>query len=180
MERQGGGRLVPKLGTCVALAIVAAVTAATTASGADRSACWRAVLRDWSSGGIDQPHTVRCYRSALDNLPSDIRSYTTAEDDIRRALLGEIRSLRGEDGERSSSVRAAASSGKGTRTTKEAPTRSLQGRGDSSGAVASTTPAAATSPPLRALVAAGLALLLVLVAAIGKYHVRRRAPHAAP
>src|SRR6266540_6342961 len=67
--------------------------AATPASGASVP-CWRSVINDWSVGGLDREHSIGCYRAALKRLPSDIRTYTTAEDDIQRALLQAIRNGR--------------------------------------------------------------------------------------
>jgi hypothetical protein len=45
------------------------------------------VLRDWADGTIDRTFPRRCYGDALDNMPEDLRIYSSAEDDIRRALL---------------------------------------------------------------------------------------------
>ena len=48
--------------------------------------CWRAVLVDWSDGGIDHAHPLACYRAALSHLPEDLRIYSSAPGDIERAL----------------------------------------------------------------------------------------------
>ena len=163
-----------------AVALGLAVSAsAVTPIASSQTACWRAVIGDWSNGGIDHAHPLRCYRSALHNLPNDIRTYTTAEDDIRRELLDEIRSLRKTGADASIAVRAvgrrSAAAERTAAPRTAAPTRALQGRVPRPPAVAeSTAQAAATSPPLRALVAAGLAMALVLAAALGKYQVYRR------
>ncbi len=154
---------------------VALVLAAAAPASARQLPCWRSVLNDWSDGEIDHAHPLGCYRTALERLPSDIRTYTTAEDDIQRALLDAIRARRSPTKgatSKASRSRAAASSG--------ATTRALQGRGARSalgGALATTAPAA-TSPPLRAIVGASLAFLLVLLGGIGKYRERRRTARA--
>ena len=163
----------------VAALSVAVANSPGTAHGAS-DACWHAVLRDWASGGIDQAHSANCYRSAIRNLPADIRTYSTAEDDIRRALLDEIRSLRKTAADASIAVgavgRRSAAAERTAAPRTAAPTRALQGRVPRPPGVAeSTAQAAATSPPLRILVAAGLAIALVLAAALGKYQVYRRA-----
>lgn len=48
--------------------------------------CAREVLSDWSDGGIDGVYDDRCYVAAIDALPEDLRAYTSAGDDIARAL----------------------------------------------------------------------------------------------
>ncbi len=49
--------------------------------------CWQQVVSDWEDGGIGSTYPVHCYREALARLPEDIRIYSSAEDDIRRALM---------------------------------------------------------------------------------------------
>ena len=52
----------------------------------DERACGRAVLDDWSDGRLDATYSGPCYLAALDGMPEDLRAYTTAHDDITRAL----------------------------------------------------------------------------------------------
>ena len=54
-------------------------------TGAERD-CGRAVLHDWSDGRLDATYSRLCYLAALDGMPEDLRAYTTAQDDITRAL----------------------------------------------------------------------------------------------
>jgi hypothetical protein len=49
-------------------------------------ACGKAVLSDWSDGGIDRSYPDPCYQAAIDVMPEDLRAYSTAKDDISRAL----------------------------------------------------------------------------------------------
>lgn len=49
-------------------------------------ACGKAVLSDWSDGRIDRTYPDSCYEAAIDTMPEDVRAYTTAKDDISRAL----------------------------------------------------------------------------------------------
>lgn len=53
---------------------------------AAESACGRTVLADWADGRIDKNHPATCYQAALDVMPEDLRAYSTARDDISRAL----------------------------------------------------------------------------------------------
>lgn len=49
--------------------------------------CAAALLNDWGDGRIDGTYSVPCYRTALAQLPEDLRIYSSAESDIKRALL---------------------------------------------------------------------------------------------
>src|SRR5919204_2989862 len=75
-----------------ALACTAALPA--PAAAATKPDCAARVLKDWSDGRLDRIYPVRCYQSALDRMPEDMRSYTTAPDDIQRALLARLRDAR--------------------------------------------------------------------------------------
>ncbi|HUF02492.1 MAG TPA: hypothetical protein VMN35_08725 [Gaiellaceae bacterium] len=48
--------------------------------------CGEAVLGDWADGSIDGVYPTDCYLAAIDALPEDVRVYTSAEDDITRAM----------------------------------------------------------------------------------------------
>jgi hypothetical protein len=45
------------------------------------------MLNDWRDGRIDGTYSVACYQTALAQLPEDLRIYSSAESDIKRALL---------------------------------------------------------------------------------------------
>jgi hypothetical protein len=49
-------------------------------------ACGRTVLTDWADGRIDRTYPDPCYEAAIDVMPEDLRAYSTAKDDISRAL----------------------------------------------------------------------------------------------
>ena len=56
-----------------------------------RTSCATRLLTDWSDGRIDRVYPVRCYRRALANMPEDVRIYSTAASDIKRALQARVR-----------------------------------------------------------------------------------------
>jgi hypothetical protein len=68
---------------------LAALLAALVFSGTGQAmpGCASAVLNDWRDGRIDGTYSVDCYRTALAQLPEDLRIYSSAETDIKRALL---------------------------------------------------------------------------------------------
>ena len=70
------------------LAVTALLAALTfSAAGQAKSSCASALLNDWRDGRIDGTYSVDCYRTALAQLPEDLRIYSSAESDIKRALL---------------------------------------------------------------------------------------------
>jgi hypothetical protein len=56
-------------------------------TGQAKTSCASAVLNDWRDGRIDGTYSVACYQTALAQLPEDLRIYSSAESDIKRALL---------------------------------------------------------------------------------------------
>ncbi len=54
--------------------------------------CWKVLVNDyWADGRLDRTYSVSCFRDAIDNLPPDVRQYSDASDDLRRALAGVVR-----------------------------------------------------------------------------------------
>ena len=77
----------------VAVAIVPALRAlggSAASKGAPSTSCRSRLLRDWSDGRIDGTYPVACYRLALKSLPADLAVYSSAPDDIARALSARI------------------------------------------------------------------------------------------
>ncbi len=72
----------------VLFALLAAAAAAALAAAPARAAapCWKEVINDWLDGSIDKTYPAHCYREALRHLPVDIDTYSSARDDISRAL----------------------------------------------------------------------------------------------
>jgi hypothetical protein len=66
---------------------------------ADRPACAEAVLDDWTQGTLDSHYSPECYQAAIDALPEDLRAYTTAADDIRRAAIAATRATSAAGGQ---------------------------------------------------------------------------------
>jgi hypothetical protein len=134
------------------------------APAANAANCGAAVLKDWADGRLDRTYPVKCYQDALDAMPEDMRSYTTAPDDIRRALLARIRVARTHHGEADARMRRAAAAPRGT--AREALS-----------AAGVTTRATGIPLPLVVLAVVGLVLLLGGSAALLNRRVRA---HAAP
>ncbi len=80
--------------TTVLIAVLSAVALFGPAATRAATPCGDAVLRDWKDGRVDDDYAPRCYEDALDSLPEDVRAYTTASDDISRAMHARLRELR--------------------------------------------------------------------------------------
>ena len=148
------------------VALAAAALAAPTTAGA-AGGCGTAVLKAWAGGKLDRPYPVRCYQDALDAMPEDMRSYTTAPDDIRRALLARLRVTRTHHGQPGARRRAVASAPRAT--AREALS-----------AAGVTTRATGIPLPLVVLAAIGLVLLLGGSGALLSRRVRAHAAREGP
>jgi hypothetical protein len=76
--------------TAAALAALSAATVvfAQPATAAASESCGKKVFADWyDNGRVDNIYPQRCYREAIRLLPVDIRDYSSAREDILRALL---------------------------------------------------------------------------------------------
>src|SRR5712691_10177170 len=66
-----------------------------SAPAAAATPCWQRVISDWSDdGSIQGSYALSCYRQAMQNAPTDLKIYSTVEDDLQRALALRSRSAR--------------------------------------------------------------------------------------
>lgn len=72
------------------LMLLAAVAIAPSTASAAKEECWQTLVEDWSDGAISNLYPISCYRQALANMPEDVRLYSSASDDINRALNGQV------------------------------------------------------------------------------------------
>ena len=79
---------LPAALTAAALAAVLALAVAAPAAAG--SGCAAAVIKDWRTAHLHTNYAPECYRQALAELPEDIRIYSTATDDINRALIASL------------------------------------------------------------------------------------------
>lgn len=151
------------------IVVVAAAVATVTPAGAAASkpACGKAVLKDWSDGKLDRTYPVRCYQDALNRMPEDMLSYTTAPDDIERALLARLRAGRTHHARPAQTARAQSTPGPARK-----PAAAQTGRSDRrperealSAAGADSIRANGIPRPLVAL--AGIGALLIVTGSMG-------------
>jgi hypothetical protein len=133
-----------------------------------KTPCWKALLNDWYDGRIDNTYPVHCYREALQHLPSDVQTYSSAHDDILRALQSAIAKQRQAHKPVSSDTLLPPQTSNGTTTGKtDTSTSGQPGRqagGGLAGQVSSDNP---SSVPTVLYILGGLALLLVAAGAAG-------------
>ena len=71
----------------LAVVVVAALPGHASALGNADAPCWKRVTLDWAADGVvNQTYPLACYQQAINHLQPDQKLYSSAEDDIRRAL----------------------------------------------------------------------------------------------
>lgn len=168
MTITGHGRITARLALAAiaaTLAFLAAgvgpASAAPAATSLATNTCWLDVVNDWldHNGVIHGTYPIPCYTQAIQHLDSypDIKEYSTAADDIHRALLAALRQDRGGG--------PGNGLGDGGGTLPPGTSGGSKGGGgfvhDLAGKLG---PGNARSIPLPLLVLGGLALLLLLAA----------------
>jgi hypothetical protein len=163
-----------------ALSFAAAVARPLPAAAA--TPCWKALLNDWYDGRIDNTYALHCYEDALTHLPADVQTYSSAHDDILRALQNAKAELRrnGTKVTPDTLVRpkqpTKTTGGKTTTsstTTTRPPGRPSPGGGLPS-AVDKVNHSSPSSVPLPLIVLGALALLLVAAGGVGLLAKRRQ------
>jgi hypothetical protein len=151
-----------------ALVALVALTSLAVAPGASAKAktCGEKVVDDWyGDGRVDQIFPTHCYLDAIRSLPVDVKDYSNAEDDIRRALAY-ARQHKPDPGPAGGPAPTATSAAEPPSTTGPG------GSGDTTAAPGVDTSGPA-SVPIPLLILGGLALLLLAAGAAG--YLSRRA-----
>ena len=176
-----------KLSLCTGL--VSALTLlgalAQPAPAAAATPCWKALLNDWYDGRIDQTYERHCYQQALKHLPADVQTYSSAHDDILRALQSAVAKQKQaghaigpntpivppKSGRPGGKTGTGANGATGT---GRKPKKGLTGLADK------LNPGSPSSLPVPLLVLGGLALLLVAAGGAGlvakRVQSRRQSP----
>ena len=154
--------------------------------------CWKALLNDWYDGRIDQTYASHCYTEAINHLPSDVQTYSSAREDILRALQSaKARAKKSGKNVGPNTLIGPAGSG-GTRTTGggggtgggsdgSGPAGTdANGRKGLSKVADKLTPGNASSVPVPLLVLGGLAIVLVVAGGAGLAVKRVQARRAGP
>lgn len=131
---------------------------ATSSPTAAPPTCADTLLQDWYDGAIEGTYEPECYTDAIDALPEDVRVYTSAVDDLTRAMRETIAA---ED--------AAAEPAEGSRSLSGVgpATRQTQSR-EAAGALGVEMMDPLRRPPLPLLLVLGLALAVMAAATAGR------------
>jgi hypothetical protein len=162
--------LVAALAVLAGLAVGAAVPATAEAA----RPCWKELLNDWYDGRIDRAYPIRCYREAIRNLPADVKTYSSAQEDLERALQSAIQRNGGDapgvvppSGEGRSLPPEDEQGGGGAGGGPSDPDGGAGSPEDERGVLEFIQPENADSIPIPLLVLAGVALLLLAAAGAG-------------
>jgi hypothetical protein len=159
-------------------------------AGSEELTCADTVLVDWNNGRLGSQYASECYRDALEGLPEDARLYTTAPEEIKRALRASIvaRAARRESAKKPGHEQAAAATGGASRRLSGRQRESKPAPGGAeSETTAAPAPGALTGPTSLPLPVALTATLILVVCAGGatssvarRLRVRRLATRGAP
>ena len=173
------------LAALVAATVVGSAQAAPAALQQASSTCWRDVVNDWiqHQPNILGDYPIPCYTQAIQNLRKypDVQGYSSAPDDIHRALLGALNRDRG-DGGASGGSDGGATPGPGGKAGPGDPGGGGPSASSDRGLGGIVGAHDATSIPLPLIVLGSLAILLAL-AALATWLARRfqtRRPAPAP
>jgi len=157
------------------LAAFVALLVATAPAASAAPPCGRQVVDDWwQDGRIDGTYADHCYDDAIESLPRDVRDYSSAQEDITRALQAK---LRGEDAPPAAADPTPEDEETATPQPPPPPpppASTPPANGGPQGPEAAAPPVgeSASSVPVPLLILAGLALLLVVGGSAG-YLIRR-------
>jgi hypothetical protein len=157
-----------RLLTLLLVLVAASIGASITAPQADAATpCWKRLINDWYDGRIDRTYPARCYRMAVRNLPEDVEAYSTAREDLERALLAAARRKGGplDPDDPIPPGPGNAAGPKAEDDEEAAPPLPGSDGGDDGGLLEAFRPSSADEIPVPLLVLGGLAVLLLGAAA---------------
>lgn len=140
-----------------------------TAPASAAQSCGRQVIDDWyDDGRVDGTYALHCYDDAIEILPRDVRDYSSAKEDIERALTAK---LRGEPAPPATTDPSPDNEEPGP-TPPTTPPGTDPPTGPDGPEATPPLGESASSVPIPLLILAGLALLLVVGGSAG-YVIRR-------
>lgn len=158
------------------LALALAALAVTAAPAAAAKSCGLQIIDDWyDDGRVDGTYALQCYDDAIEGLPRDVRDYSSAKDDITRAMQAKMRGEAAPPATTDPTPDDPAPGEEPEDSTDTNGTPPGSGPGPKDGDTEVSGPVdgeSASSVPIPLLVLAGLALLLVAAGSAG-YVMRR-------
>jgi hypothetical protein len=166
-------------------ALVVPFSAPALAAAKTPTPCWQLLMNQWYSGEIKTIFPLDCYHQAIQHLPTDIQVYSSARDDITRALQAAVAydAAQKAASQTTTSQTTTTSTPPATTTTKHIVVPIIKTHGPGSGGAAaiplalnSASPGGTTSFPLPLIILGVLAILLVAAGGIGLLIRRRQGP----
>lgn len=151
------------LGVC-ACALLLPLPAPAASRAVAVTPCWKTLLNDWYDGRIDNVYPIPCYQDTIKHLPTDIRVYSSAREDIQRAL--QLAIAHEKNPKAPLPTITAAGSGAGSKGATSSPGRPKPS-GPIPSAINDSSPGGATSFPLPLIILGGLAIFLLAAGAVG-------------
>jgi hypothetical protein len=148
--------------TLALMSVIGILATGTVHAAAPTPSCAEVVLNDWYDGALDGIYDPECYQEALRRLPEDVRVYTTAVDDLTRAMRKQL------------AVEGETTSGRSARSLSGVRKSQSREKADTRVAVGQATEA--RRPPLPLLLLATVVVLLAAgtVGTFVAHRVRRR------
>ena len=187
----------PPLRALLTAALALTVALAVAGPAAAAASCGKKVIDDWyDNGRVDGTYDLHCYDDAIDALPRDVRDYSSAKEDIERALQNRMQGRPAPPSSNDPSPEPTVSNEPGDSGSDDEPSggddepdddgsggTGASGPGDEGGVpeagAGAVDTAASDSVPIPLLVLAGLALLLIAAGSVG-YLTRRLQARRAP
>ncbi len=171
IDRRSGSICASVLLALGLLVLSLGIAAPASAAKAKPKPCGDRVIDDWyDNGRVDGEYKLHCYDDAIENLPRDIAVYSSAKEDIQRAMAARMAGRPAPPASTdptpggSTGTDTAGGAGTGSNTTK--------GSDGSASPAGPVDTASASSLPLPLLILGGLALLLIAAGSAG-YLTRR-------
>jgi hypothetical protein len=150
------------------IAVAAVVFAAPrTAVAKSTPPCWKTLINDWYDGRIDGTYPIHCYREALDHLPADVDTYSSARDDIKQALQVRIAQSHGGGGGTTGATGPTGSTSSSSSNSSGPKNGGKPPSGPIKSAINAVGPHSATSVPVPLIVLGAVALLLMAAGGAG-------------
>jgi hypothetical protein len=145
--------------------LLAALAGAAPAAAAKKPSCAEQVVADWyDNGRVDYLYPLHCYREAIKSLPPDVKDYSSAKEEIERALQ--------DAANRPPVTKPTPISGKPGKGPTATETTGTEPGDETSAAGGGPDTAGPSSVPIPLIVLGGLSVLLLAAGSAG-YLARR-------
>ena len=147
---------------CSAVAVLTPLPALGATSGNKTTVpCWKRLMNDWDDGTINNVYPPACYIAAIKNMPTELKIYSSAKEDIQRALQARIagKPIPPESSTPPSTTTTATTTTTTATTTTTTATATATTTTGAAGPGTTTTPPSPNTPPKKTGISLFLAKL---------------------